>query len=110
MMQEIGEEFNSQELYTYSLSSILDEYLKGSQILQNSDNAKSTEQIFILNHNTYPSNHLINSILSNYKKFNLKLDKYQGPALLLKNNLKFANSEKCNQFNKIGGKFFLKVF
>ncbi|CAI2173936.1 5875_t:CDS:2, partial [Funneliformis geosporum] len=117
MMQEIGEEFDPQEPYTRRLSSILDEYPEGSQILreilQNSDDAKSTEQIFILDHNTYPSNHLIEPILSNYKKFDLKLDRYQGPALLSKNNSMFderdllslkklANSEKRDQFNKIG--------
>ncbi|CAG8662479.1 8567_t:CDS:2 [Funneliformis caledonium] len=49
MMQEIGEEFDQQEPYTRRLSSILD---KGSQILreihQNSDDTKSTEQIFML--------------------------------------------------------------
>ncbi|CAI2197807.1 14115_t:CDS:1, partial [Funneliformis geosporum] len=42
---------------------ILDEYPDGSQILreilQNFDDAGSTEQIFILDHNTYPSNNLI---------------------------------------------------
>ncbi|CAG8704435.1 8389_t:CDS:2, partial [Funneliformis caledonium] len=117
MMQEIGEEFDPQEPYTRRLSSILDEYPEGSQILreilQNSDDAKSTEQIFMLDHNTYPSNHLIDPILSNYKKFDLKLDRFQGPALLSKNNSMFderdlrslkklANSEKRDQFNKIG--------
>src|SRR6266498_1814411 len=111
-MQDIGEEFDPQEPYTNRLRSILGEYPEGSQIfreiLQNSDDAKSTEQIFILDHNTYPSERLIEPILKNYKKIGLKLGRYQGPALLSKNNTTFkerdlqslkrlSNSEKRNQ-------------
>src|SRR2546421_1312018 len=103
-----GKEFKPREPYTHRLRKILEEYPDGSQILreilQNSDDAKSTEQIFILDHNTYPSNRL----------FKPKLGVYQGPALLAKNNenfeekdfqslLKLADSEKHDQFDKIGG-------
>src|ERR1700722_15884560 len=116
-----GKEFKPQEPYTNRLRKILEEYPDGSQILreilQNSDDAKSTEQIFILDYNTYQSSKLIKPKLNNYKKINLKLDRYQGPALLAKNNtifeerdfkslLKLADSEKQDQFDKIGGKIF----
>ncbi|PKC06390.1 hypothetical protein RhiirA5_252319, partial [Rhizophagus irregularis] len=99
------------------LRKILDEYPDGSQvlreILQNSDDSKSTEQIFILDHNTYPSNSLLEPEEDSYERTNLKLDRYQGPALLAKNNtifeerdfeslLKLADSEKQDQFDKIG--------
>ncbi|CAG8553264.1 9550_t:CDS:2, partial [Cetraspora pellucida] len=73
------------------------------EILQNSDDAKSTEQTFILDHNTYPTEKLCDP----------RLDRYQGPALLAINNsifqpddfkslLSLANSEKRNKFDKIG--------
>jgi hypothetical protein len=116
----MGREFRPREPYTHRLRKILEEYPDGSQILreilQNSDDAKSTEQIFILDHNTYPSNRLIKPDLVNYERANLKHDRYQGPALLAKNNtifeerdfqslLKLADSEKQDQFDKIGGKF-----
>src|SRR3954462_12205982 len=111
-MSNTRREFKPREPYTRRLYNILKEYPDGSQvlreILQNSDDAKSSEQIFILDHNTYPSSSLFNS----------KLDRYQGPALLAKNNtifderdfkslLSLANSEKHDQFDKIGGKFSL---
>ena len=117
----MGREFRPREPYTHRLRKILEEYPDGSQILreilQNSDDAKSTEQVFILDHNTYPSNKLMEPDLVNYKRANLKLDRYQGPALLAKNNtifeerdfqslLKLADSEKQDQFDKIGGKKF----
>jgi hypothetical protein len=58
-MEPEGDDFKPSEPYTHRLRRILDEYPDGSQvlreILQNSDDAKSTEQIFILDHNTYPS-------------------------------------------------------
>ncbi|RIA79343.1 hypothetical protein C1645_717754, partial [Glomus cerebriforme] len=112
-----GREFRPREPYTHRLRRILEEYPDGSQILreilQNSDDAKSTEQIFILDHNTYQSNKLLEPDLVNYERANLKLDRYQGPALLAKNNtifeerdfdslLKLADSEKQDQFDKIG--------
>src|SRR3954447_11530307 len=116
-----GREFKPREPYTHRLRKILEEYPDGSQILreilQNSDDAKSTEQIFILDHNTYPSDSLFEpDLMNNYKRTNLKLDRYQGPALLAKNNtifeerdfqslLKLADSEKRDQFDKIGGIF-----
>src|SRR3954454_17890659 len=119
----LGEDFKPKEPYTSRLRKILDEYPDGSQvlreILQNSDDARSTEQIFILDHNTYPSNSLFEPYEEdNYKRTNLKLDRYQGPALLAKNNtifeerdfeslLKLADSEKRDQFDKIGGIFLL---
>src|SRR3954463_12589433 len=125
-----GRGFKPREPYTHRLRKILEEYPDGSQvlreILQNSDDAKSTEQIFILDHNTYSSDKLFEPHLDNYrrdKKTDLKLDRYQGPALLAINNtifkerdfqslLKLADSEKRDQFDKIGGKeiFFLPLF
>src|SRR3954451_305584 len=123
-----GEEFNPSEPYTLRLRRILEEYPDGSQvlreILQNSDDAKSTEQIFILDHNTYPSSSLFEpDLVYNYQRTNLNLDRFQGPALIAKNNtifkerdfqslLKLADSEKRDQFDKIGGKeiFFLPLF
>jgi hypothetical protein len=120
----LGRRFKPTEPYTHRLSQILEEYPDGSQIireiLQNSDDAKSTEQIFILDHNKYPTDKLFKPHLDNYqseKNSDLKLDRYQGPALLSKNTtvfkeddfkslLKLANSEKRKQLDKIGGKFF----
>src|ERR1044072_2551862 len=121
-MRIVGREFKPKEPYTHRIRKILEEYPDGSQvlreILQNSDDARSTEQIFILDHNTYSSNKLFKPHLDNYqrdKKSDLKLDRYQGPALLAINNtvfeerdfhslLKLADSEKYDQFDKIGGK------
>ncbi|GBB90419.1 hypothetical protein RclHR1_17380001 [Rhizophagus clarus] len=115
--EAMGRVLKPREPYTHRLRKILEEYPDGSQILreilQNSDDAKSTEQIFILDHNTYPSNRLINPHLNNYKNANLSLDRYQGPALLAQNNtifekrdfqslIKLADSEKHDQFDKIG--------
>ncbi|PKY52278.1 hypothetical protein RhiirA4_496168, partial [Rhizophagus irregularis] len=112
-----GREFKPREPYTHRLRKILEDYPDGSQvlreILQNSDDAKSTEQIFILDHNTYPKDNLFEPDLDNYKRTDLKLDRYQGPALLAKNNtifeerdfqslLKLADSEKRDQYDKIG--------
>ncbi|GES98868.1 sacsin isoform X2 [Rhizophagus clarus] len=106
-MEPEGDDFKPSEPYTHRLRRILDEYPDGSQvlreILQNSDDAKSTEQIFILDHNTYSSNGL----------FNPKFHRFQGPALLAINDkifkerdftslLKLADSEKRDQFDKIG--------
>src|ERR1044072_8877030 len=119
-----GKSFKPNEPYTHRLRKILEEYPDGSQvlreILQNSDDAKSTEQVFILDRNTYPSDSVLEPDLDNYKTTNLKLDRFQGPALLSKNNtifeerdfgslLKLANSEKRDQFDKIGGKFFVLI-
>ncbi|UZO07228.1 uncharacterized protein OCT59_027521 [Rhizophagus irregularis] len=113
-----GKEFKPREPYTHRLRKILEEYPDGSQvlreILQNSDDAKSTEQVFILDHNTYPPDGLFEpDLVNNYERTNLKLDRYQGPALFAKNNtifeerdfqslLKLADSEKRDQFDKIG--------
>ncbi|CAG8600545.1 2770_t:CDS:2, partial [Scutellospora calospora] len=109
-----GKTFKPGEPYTHRLNRILDEYPDGSQILreilQNSDDSKSRSQTFILDHNTYPTNSLIEP---KYDKSNLKLDRFQGPALLSKNDaafedrdfeslLRLANSEKRDQFDKIG--------
>ncbi|RIB30272.1 hypothetical protein C2G38_453030 [Gigaspora rosea] len=99
--------FHPDERYTTRIKNILTEYPDGSQILreilQNSDDAKSTVQTFILDHNTYPTE----------KLFDSRLDRYQGPALLAINDsifqpddfkslLSLANSEKRNKFDKIG--------
>jgi hypothetical protein len=120
-----GKKFKPQEPFTHRLRKILEEYPDGSQvlreILQNSDDAKSTEQIFILDYNTYPSNNLLEpDLVGRYQRTNLKLDRYQGPALLAKNNtifeerdfkslLKLADSEKRDQYDKIGGIFSFKL-
>ncbi|CAG8604907.1 35882_t:CDS:10, partial [Gigaspora margarita] len=64
-------------------------------------------------HNSYPTNKLIEPIENGYDKSNLKLDRFQGPALLSKNDtvfedrdfdslLKLADSKKRNQFDNIG--------
>ncbi|RGB37961.1 hypothetical protein C1646_693362, partial [Rhizophagus diaphanus] len=102
-----GEDFKPKEPYTSRLRKILEEYPDGSQILreilQNSDDAQSTEQIFILDFNEYPSN----------KLFRPQLDRYQGPALISKNTaifeeddfkslLNLADSKKLKKFDKIG--------
>ncbi|KAF0558050.1 Sacsin [Gigaspora margarita] len=99
--------FNPDEEYTTRIKNILTEYPDGSQILkeilQNSDDAQSSEQIFILDHNTYPAK----------KLFDPKLCRYQGPALLSANNaifqekdfkslLNLANSAKMDECDKIG--------
>ncbi|KAF0539436.1 Sacsin [Gigaspora margarita] len=112
-----GEIFKPGESYTNRLSKILDEYPDGSQILreiiQNSDDAKSRCQTFILDRNTYPTESLLKPRLDGYNATNLKLDRYQGPALLSMNDtifeerdfkslLKLADSEKHDQFDKIG--------
>ncbi|CAG8441739.1 3777_t:CDS:2, partial [Funneliformis mosseae] len=115
---DIGTDFSPYEPYTHRLRKILEEeYPDGSQvireILQNSDDAGSTEQTFILDHNTYPSNSLFKATFKNYQRPNLKLDRHQGPALLAKNTttfgdrdfqslLKLADSEKRDQYDKIG--------
>ena len=95
-----GKEFKPREPYTHRIRKILEEYPDGSQvlreILQNSDDARSTEQIFILDHNTYSSNKLFKPHLDNYqrdKKSDLKLDRYQGPALLAINNTVFEERD-----------------
>ncbi|CAG8459386.1 23598_t:CDS:10, partial [Dentiscutata erythropus] len=105
------------EPYTHRLNKILEEYPDGSQILreilQNSDDSKSRSQIFLLDHNTYPTNKLIEPQVNGYDKNDLKLGRFQGPALLSKNDaifeerdfqslLNLANSEKRDQFDKIG--------
>lgn len=108
----LGEDFKPKEPYTSRLRKILEEYPDGSQILreilQNSDDAQSSEQIFILDFNKYPSN----------KLFKPQLDRYQGPALISKNTaifeeddfkslLNLADSKKRKKFDKIGGKKFI---
>ncbi|GES93021.1 histidine kinase-like ATPase [Rhizophagus clarus] len=112
-----GEEFKPREPYTHRLSKLLEEYPDGTQvlreILQNSDDAKSTFQTFILDHNTYQSKKLLEPHLNGYKYLNLNVGKYQGPALLAINGtifeendfvslLSLADSKKQNQFDKIG--------
>ncbi|RIB29828.1 hypothetical protein C2G38_908115 [Gigaspora rosea] len=114
----IGRTFRPGEPYTRRLNKILEEYPDGSQILreilQNSDDCKSRSQTFLLDHNTYSANKLIEPQLNGYDKSKLKLNRYQGPALLSKNDVIFkerdfqsllnlANSEKRDQFDTIGG-------
>ncbi|CAG8556133.1 9278_t:CDS:2 [Cetraspora pellucida] len=103
----IYESFHPDEKYTTRIKNILTEYPDGSQILreilQNSDDAKSSVQIFILNHKTYSSEKLCDP----------KLERYQGPALLSANDSIFqpedfkslvslANSMKIDKYDKIG--------
>ncbi|CAG8752131.1 28791_t:CDS:2, partial [Dentiscutata erythropus] len=103
-----GEDFEIEEKFTNRLKTIIRD-VEDSQvlheILQNSDDAQSTEQIFILDHNTYFGEGLLKP----------ELIRFQGPALLSINNTKFseddftslknfANSVKKNQCNKIGEK------
>ncbi|CAG8611376.1 18183_t:CDS:2, partial [Racocetra fulgida] len=63
--------FHPDEKYTTRIKNILTEYPYGSQILreilQNSDDAKSSVQIFILNHKTYPSEKLCDPKLERYQ-------------------------------------------
>ncbi|CAG8485207.1 6450_t:CDS:10 [Cetraspora pellucida] len=102
-----GREFRPHEPYTNRLKRILEDYPESSQvlreILQNSDDAQSTEQIFILDHNTYDEKSLLKP----------ELKRFQGPAMLSINNTKFndydfkslenlGSSEKQNQYDKIG--------
>ncbi|CAB4392542.1 unnamed protein product [Rhizophagus irregularis] len=112
-----GEEFRPREPYTHRLKKLLEEYPDGTQvlreILQNSDDARSKVQTFVLDHNTYQSERLLEPHLNKYKNFNLNIDKYQGPALLAINEtifeendfeslLSLADSKKQDQFDKIG--------
>ncbi|CAG8487444.1 18192_t:CDS:10 [Cetraspora pellucida] len=100
-------ELRPREPYTNCLKRILNAYPESSQvlreILQNSDDAQSTEQIFILDHNTYHEKSLLKP----------ELKRFQGPAMLSMNNTKFndhdfkslenlGSSEKQNQYDKIG--------
>ncbi|CAG8504091.1 1312_t:CDS:1 [Gigaspora margarita] len=102
-----GIDFDPEEKYTNRLKNILHDYPESSQvlreILQNSDDSQSTEQIFILDHNTYHGEGLLEP----------GLIRFQGPALFSINNTKFsendfeslknlADSEKQNQYDKIG--------
>ncbi|KAF0560057.1 hypothetical protein F8M41_003391 [Gigaspora margarita] len=102
-------DFNPEEEYATRIKNFLTEYPEGSQILreilQNTDDAQSSEQVFILDHNTYPSE----------KLFDPNLRRFQGPTLLSVNNsifqedgfkslLSLANSGKMDKYDKIGGK------
>src|ERR1043166_7930522 len=96
-MESEGEGFDPSEPYTLRLRKILEEYPDGSQvlreILQNSDDAKSTEQVFILDHNTYSSNSLLEPDSIEYQRQNLTLNRFQGPALLAKNSTIFKDED-----------------
>ncbi|RIB25734.1 hypothetical protein C2G38_2273950 [Gigaspora rosea] len=69
------ESFHPDESYTTRIKNILMEYPDGSQILkeilQNYDDAKSTVQSFILDHNTYPTEKLCDPRLNRYQILNL---------------------------------------
>ncbi|RIB26446.1 hypothetical protein C2G38_2267605 [Gigaspora rosea] len=106
-MDEEFEDFNPGEEYAIRIKNILTEYPEGSQILreilQNTDDAQSSEQVFILDDNTYPSE----------KLFDPNLSRFQRPALLSVNNsifeeddfkslLSLANSGKMDKCDKIG--------
>ncbi|CAG8439337.1 13231_t:CDS:2, partial [Acaulospora colombiana] len=117
MANRRGEIFRPNQEYAHRLRKILEEYPDGSQILreilQNSDDAKSRKQIFILDNNNYPTQKLLEPRNEGTRRTDAKLDRYQGPALLSRNDtifeerdfdslLKLADSEKRKQFDKIG--------
>ncbi|CAG8695304.1 15156_t:CDS:2, partial [Acaulospora colombiana] len=98
---------------------ILDEYPDELQIfreiLQNSDDAKSRQQIFILDRNSYPTQTLFEPDYEGPNRTNLKLNRYQGPALISRSDaifeardfktlFKLVDSEKNDQFDRIGVK------
>ncbi|KAF9347998.1 hypothetical protein BGX26_000534 [Mortierella sp. AD094] len=102
------------EPLTNRIAGILDEYPDGTQIarelLQNSDDARSTEQWYLLDHHSYIDNARSNNDL---RLFHKDLKEYMGPALLAGNNSLFedrdfksmknlAASEKRNDETKIG--------
>jgi len=101
--------YNPDQPYTARLKKILDDYPDGTQVLreiiQNSDDAGSTRQEFILDYNTYDTEHLLDK----------KLARYQGPALLALNDslfrdkdfeslIRLEDSVKKDEFEKIGCK------
>ena len=103
----IIESYNPEQPYTARLNKILEEYPSGTQVLreiiQNSDDARSTLQEFILDYNNYGVERLLDK----------KLARYQGPALLALNDTFFRdedfyslrsleNSVKKQEFDKIG--------
>ncbi|CAG8715500.1 11756_t:CDS:2, partial [Gigaspora rosea] len=81
------ESFHPDESYTTRIKNILMEYPDGSQILkeilQNYDDAKSTVQSFILDHNTYPTEKLCDP----------RLNRYQVPAFLAANDTIFQSED-----------------
>src|SRR5437660_10949451 len=87
----IVESYNPEQPYTARLKKILEEYPDGTQvlreILQNSDDAGSTRQEFILYYNTYAAKCLLDENLA----------KYQGPALMALNDSLFRD-EDCYSF------------
>ncbi|KAF8974905.1 hypothetical protein BGZ46_009601, partial [Entomortierella lignicola] len=102
------------EPLTNRIAGILDEYPDGTQIarelLQNSDDARSTVQWYLLDHHSYIDNTDGNNDL---ELFHEDLKEYMGPALLAGNNSLFeerdfksmknlAASEKRNDETKIG--------
>ncbi|CAH1763162.1 6213_t:CDS:2 [Entrophospora sp. SA101] len=101
------ESYKPEQPYTARLNRILEEYPDGTQvlreILQNSDDAGSTRQDFILDYNTYGVERLYDKALS----------RYQGPALLALNDslfrdedfhslIRLEDSVKKQEYNKIG--------
>ncbi|KAF9994342.1 hypothetical protein BGZ79_000911 [Entomortierella chlamydospora] len=102
------------EPLTNRIAGILDEYPDGTQIarelLQNSDDARSTEQWYLLDHHSYIDNTERGDDL---RLFHEDLKEYMGPALLAGNDSLFedrdfksmknlAASEKRNDETKIG--------
>ncbi|KAF9174099.1 hypothetical protein BGX20_000948 [Mortierella sp. AD010] len=99
------------EPLTNRIAGILDEYPDGTQIarelLQNSDDARSTEQWYLLDHHSYIKDK------NDLRLFHDDLKEYMGPALLAGNDSLFeekdfksmknlAASEKRNDATKIG--------
>ncbi|CAG8447665.1 205_t:CDS:10 [Acaulospora colombiana] len=95
--------FKPGQKYTHRLSKILEEYPDGSQILreilQNSDDAKSRQQTFILDRNSYPTQTLFEPNNNGTERNDLKLDRYQGPALLSRNDTIFEEDDLISLVN-----------
>jgi len=104
---EAFDNFEVTEPLTRRIASILNDYADGPQIarelLQNSEDAGSTKQWYLLDHRTHPSESI----------FRKGLEEYMGPALLAGNNSSFkekdfqslmnlANSGKKGDYEKIG--------
>ncbi|KAF9436498.1 hypothetical protein BGZ76_003753 [Entomortierella beljakovae] len=113
------------EPLTNRIAGILDEYPDGTQIarelLQNSDDARSKLQWYLLDHHSYISEENNNG--DNLSLFHPDLKEYMGPALLAGNDSKFedkdfksmknlAASEKRHDETKIGqmGIGFNRIF
>jgi len=89
-----GENFRQKEKITTRIKNILDQYPDGGQIgreiLQNADDAKARELIFIFDKRKHPIGTLIHSKMRKSEK-NLAL--LQGPALIAYNSAVFEDKD-----------------